>query len=385
MKPKFRGAGALAMALLVLACDEHEPEAAGSPSSPELHAIMAEFTRDLRIVLPRTVDDGFADPAQRAEIHPALQRMARDAGVLAAHSREGVNGARYLGRSLERDTAEILRQFERRRYDRASFLLRQVTENCIVCHSRLPSPGDSPLATDFVDRTALVRLRPEQRAALQIATRRFDDSLDTLERGFESRDWHPALMLGPLTDYLTISIRVKDDYVRPIPVLRRLAARPDLWTGLRLDIEAWIAALPELRQLTRGAPELGTARMIIQDCEVLGSIRDPREGLVHLIAASSVLQRYIEAKPDGDEGLAEAYYLLGLTEARIGRNYWVTEAGHFLETAIRLDPAAPFAEDAYGRLEEEIYKSYEGVAREKIDREDAKRLSELRKLIDDGR
>jgi len=385
MKPGLlRGSAFFAAALWIGACGDPQPEAKGPPAPAEVRAIMAAFMADLRVVLPRTVDNGFGDPSERKQVHAALQRLARNAGVLEEHSREGVAGARYLGRSLERDTAEILRQYERRRYDRASFLLRQLTENCIVCHSRLPSPGDSPLAEHFVDRTALVRLRPEQRAALQVATRRFEDALETLERSFEVPDWHPALMLGPLTDYLTLSIRVKDDYARPVPVLRRLAQRPDLWTAMRLDIEAWIEALPELEQRTRGAPSLENARALVQNCEALGNIPEPRAGLVHLIAASAVLERFIGTNPD-DERLAEAYYLLGLTEARIGRNYWVTEAGHFLETAIRLAPGAPFAEAAYGRLEEEILKSYEGVPEEGIDREDAMRLSELRSLIDGAR
>ena len=63
--------------------------------------------------------------------------------------------------------------------------------------------------------------------------------------------------------------------------------------------------------------------------------------------AAAVLHGCIGSNPGPGRELAEAYYLLGITEARIGRNYWVTPAPFLLETAIRQAPQEPFARIAF--------------------------------------
>jgi len=369
-------------ALFAAACGDSE--SADDPQLEQTRAIMSRFLENLQVVLPRTaVDGGLERPDTEGETRRALQQLAADAAVLEGHMRKGSRGTRYLADSLVRDTDEIVVEFNRENFGRAGYLVQHVTENCVACHSRLPDPGDSPLAEHFLDAEPLAELDGYQRATLQMATRRFDEALSTLESIFESRAKHAAVMMGPLTDYLTLSIRVKDDYERPIPVLRRFAERPDVWARLRLDVNAWIEALPLMKRRTRGVPSLATARTIMAEGTAFGSVDAPSEGIVHLIAASTILQRAIELDSLAGVELAEAYYLMGITESRIGRNYWLTQASHFFETAIRLAPAAPFALEAYARLEEEVLMLYEGVDAERIPSGDLERLTELRALMND--
>lgn len=380
MKGNVCSAALIAAALFVAACSEAEP-AADTDLGPT-RVIMSRFLVNLQVVLPYTVAEGTLEqPDANRQIRLALQQLAADAAVLEAHTKTGTRGTGYLTHSLVRDTDEILEEFDRGNFGRAGYLVQNVTENCVACHSRLPDPGDSPLAEHFLETEPLAALKPYQRATLQIATRRFDAALSTLESSLDSQSEHAAVMMGPLTDYLTLSIRVKDDFERPVPVLRRFAARPDLWTRLRLDVEAWIEALPEMRRRTRGTPSLDTARSIMTDGTAFGSVDSPSEGLVHLITASAVLQRAIESGSLEGMQLAEAYYLMGIVESRIGRNYWLTQAPHFLETAIRMAPNAPFAREAYARLEEEVFMLYEGVDAERIPDDDAERLAELLALM----
>jgi hypothetical protein len=115
---------------------------------------------------------------------------------------------------------------------------------------------------------------------------------------------------------------------------------------------------------------------------------DEQSGLVHFISASAVLEHLLAAHPRAEAGsqeaamLGEAYYLLGLVEARIGRNYWVSEAPFLLERAIRMAPREPFALEAYRRLANEVLMQYEGADEEDIDPEDQRRLGELRILVE---
>ena len=359
----------------------------GAPTVIETEStrqIMRDFAADLRVVLPATVDEEtFSDSAANPAIREALADLADNASVLVAHSQRNESGTRQLGRSLERDTAEILYQYDRGRTDRAAFLLQQVTENCVVCHSRRPDATDPEIAAGFVDGAVLQQLDPERRETLQIATRQFDAALVTLEALLADPETHPAVMLGPLTDYLTVSLRVKDDYVRPVAVLAKFSRRDDLWQRLRSDVEGWIDALPSLYAQTRGEPELAVAQRILAEGAALREdSSDLRADLVHSIAASAVLQRYVRLHRDRGADLAEAYYLLGEIEARIGRNYWVSQAQHFLATSIRIAPGASTAQQAYGLLEEQILLSYEGSDEDAPGDEDAALLAELKALID---
>ena len=69
-------------------------------------------------------------------------------------------------------------------------------------------------------------------------------------------------------------------------------------------------------------------------------------GLVHFVAASGLLHRFLETRDAGVEADAEAYYLLGIAESHIVSSMWTDQTSFFLETAIRLRPHSPLAGQA---------------------------------------
>jgi hypothetical protein len=106
-----------------------------------------------------------------------------------------------------------------------------------------------------------------------------------------------------------------------------------------------------------------------------------RAGLVHDLVASGLLHRAVSAagKPTTDS--AEAYYLLGVTELRIGSSQWLTEPEAYLEAAIRAAPGSPPARRAYVVLEESTLLGYTGSGGEgELPPEVASWLTELRGL-----
>lgn len=354
---------------------ERDPEAT--------RAAMRRIFESIRLLLPLSVTDpDFRDPARQPQIRAALEELAKNASLLGVHAEDSDPDFRFLGDSLERDARQTLRMYDDGRYQSAEFYLLQLTEYCIACHTKLPSPGDSPLAQHFVDKTALSRLPPVEKARLEMATRRFDEALATFEALLSSPSVHPAELLGPLADYLTVSVRVKGDLERPVPVLRKLARRPDLWTALRSDVERWVETLQEIGGEAL-ASDLDSARRLIE--KAYGEIRFPtdRRALVYWVAASSVLHRYVEVRArTPDPALGEAYYLLGLTESRIGRNYWVSQAPFYLEMAIRAAPAEAAARSAFSLLEEETILGYTGSGGTHLPDDVRERLEELRRLVE---
>ena len=364
---------------------------AGSPGparaqdeASQTRARMGDIFESVRVLLPLSVsEERFGAPENRAAVTAALEALANHADQLARHARRDDPERRFLGRSLADDARRALERYREGRTDSAAFLVQQATENCIACHTKLESRGDPPRSQDFVDRTALAELPPEERARLLIATRQFDEALATLESVIDSPGIHPSELLLPIIDYLVVSIRVKNDYDRPLPTLEKLSRRPDLWRQLQSDVETWIRALRALRPLRDQEPELATARRLIGEAQQLVPFPADRRGLVHYVVASSILHRYLDAKPRAPRDAGEAYYLLGVTELHIDDTFWVSQADFYLETAIRTAPEEPSADLAFALFEEATLESYTGSAGVNLPDSVARRLDELRKLVDE--
>jgi hypothetical protein len=312
----------------------------------------------------------------------ALEALAANADLLAAHAREDDPTRRHLGRSLAADARNALAHYRADRPDNAAFLVQQATENCIACHTRLPSPGDSPLAAAFVDETALAQLRPEERARLQIATRQFDDALATLEALFADPSVHPSALLGPWADYLVTAVRVKGDARRPIPVVERFAQRPDLWAQLRADVTQWARDLRELGPLLDGPPDLAAARRLVEQARAADPLAPDERSLVRYVVAGTLLNRWLEAGAGTAEQQAEAFHLLGACELRTSDSLWLSQAQFYLETAIRRAPGTAPARRAYELLEAEAIESFTGASGTSLPAPVAAQLTELRALAE---
>ena len=367
------------VAWAILGCGD-DPEPTGDDYT---QAVMREIFEGIRVALPASIDrDVFSAPNNQGEIFSALDNLARNASLLEGHA-QGCNAEMgFLARSVERDAIEAKTSYRHGHYKRAAFVLRQIVESCVICHTRLPDDCGSRIAENFVDEGVMASLPPQPRSMLLIATRQFDEALDELEEVLTDPLTHPAIMLGPLTDYMVVAIRVLGDYERPIPVFKAFAQREDLWPSLREDVNEWIAALPSLQERASGASTVTSARAIIEEGESLDEYGDGQGSLLHFIAASSILERYIDAHPMRNAKLSEAYYLRGILETRIGRNYWVTTAPFFLEESIRIAPTAPSAAEAIIVLEREMLAAYEGSDIEELPDEEEEHLAELRTLIE---
>jgi hypothetical protein len=362
------------LATLLLGCG---PAVEGDRAE-ETRAIMGRLLDSLETLL--LVREDLA-PEQRAEALAAAGALARDADDLAIHAQGMDETAVYVGSSLAREAREIEGSLQRDSMERARYLIRHVTENCVACHARSPAE-DSPRAEAFVSSVAIAALPAHERVRLQLATRRFRPAADTLEALLLSPDEQPALLIDALTDYLVLSVRVLSDFDRPVPILLRFAERTDVWPQLRSEVLVWAESLPELKRRTPETPDLGYARDLIEEGEALTKLPGDRSGLVHDAVASAVLLRLVETA-EGNE-LAETYYWLAVVASRIARAYRLSPADFFLERAIRLAPGAPLARDAYALLEREALLSYEGVDEGPPTHERA-RLAELKALVDRSR
>ena len=323
----------------------------------------------------------FDSPRNREDVLIALRELDDQSAILASHGFTEDASGLFLAGVLERYSLLMLRSFEQGESERVQELLYGLTDVCIACHTRLPSAEDSPVAKQFADSQAIGALHPERRARIQVATRRFDDALETLETMLETgQALDPHVLDEALRTYLTVAVRVKGDMERPIPVLETVAERSAPGSPLRRDIDAWVQSLREYRDTPFVTDPLDSARASIEAAAEYPVER--RGALVDYLAASSLLHRYLVSGPDDAAAISEAYYLLGLAEYRIQEDDWLPQAELYLEVSIVLAPDASWAEDAYALLVEKIRRSYAGARGGQLPPEVVERLIELRQVID---
>jgi hypothetical protein len=350
----------------------------------DTRATMNEIYEAIRFLLPLSLsDEAFGDPSQRDAILRALTTLAKDGAHLESHGRSREASFTFLSASLARDTADARARFALGRVSESRYLLHRLTDNCVECHSRLPSNRDFPKGREFVESEKIASLPPDQRVILEVATRQFEQALESYEELFASPDVFPAELdlMGHFDSYLEVALRIRTDPARPARVLERFAKRSDVPAHLRSNLDTWVRSLRAL-EAHSDKQGIARARTLLAQAEDRKRYKDARAGLVDYIAASSLLHRYLVEAPRSKSELAEAYYLLGVAESRVGRTFWLSQTEFYLETCIRLEPGGARAEAAFDLLEEFVISGYTGSAGSDVPTDVRERLLELRQLID---
>ncbi len=370
-----------ALLVAALACAD-SPEPAPDVYGDTTRGTMATILQALEVALPLSLsEERFTDPANQQAVEGALTTLAASATTLEAHGRQGDASFAYLSRALARDTREALSRFESHQAPESRFLVQQMVEVCVACHSRVPS-GDSALGGRFFQDIDTTGLGPTEMLRLELATRQFDAAMESYERLFASPEVSPQRLdiEGLFTDYLVLSIRVKGDLERPQTTLARFAERSDVPRYLKRELDAWQRELQELRS----NPPLGTpvqqARALIEEGERRTRVPADRTGLVHEVEGTRILYEYVSSEPGPSEQLAEAYYLLGVAESAISRSYWLSQADFYLETAIRMAPHTEVAGNAFDLLEQQTLAGYTGSSGLHVPEHVLEHLDELREL-----
>jgi hypothetical protein len=355
----------------------------GGTADEPVAVAMPEIAAALRVALPLSLSaERFAAPENQPAIEQALAALRRGAHELETHGRSLDESFAYLSRSLARDAEEIKRRFDEGRLDETRFLLGALVEDCVGCHSRLPSDADSTLGRSLFEGVDTARLTPLEQARLDVATRQFEAALERYEALLLAPGSNPAQLdlEGVPADYLTVAIRVREDLARARRTLDAFGARPDLPSYLATLVEQWIAACDALEGAIRSERPLAEADRVLTDADVLARYGRDRAGLVHQLVASSLLLRYVAARPERDADAAHAYFLLGVTELKSGRSWWLAEAESYLEAAIHTAPGSDWAKRAYVMLEEQTLASYSGSGGVHVPPEVRKRLHDLREV-----
>ena len=377
---------ALPLFLSILTLVLHGQVVAQDSTPPQpLQTTMQEFFQALTSVFPWSLDaQQFQAPEHRQRIQAALLALAQHAEQLGTHGQEAPQSFGFLRRSLARSAHDAAERYAQGEYLQARFLLQGLTEHCFACHSRLPNLQPFALGQHFLAATNVTSLPVAQRLKLEVATRQFATALTTCEALLRSAEIPAAdiWLMGVFDDYLKLIIRVRNDFPRAITVLTQFLERPDVPGVLRDQLLSWVKALKELHSHGPADDALVRARTLIETGQRRNRFPADHQGFVYFVVASSLLHRFLTTPPAEAHALAEAYYLLGITETYISRTSSLSEAPFFLETAIRLDPTSSIASNAYDVLNLYILTEYTGSLGTRVPSEVQEHLDELRRLRD---
>jgi len=345
---------------------------------PGMRDAMRLVFSSMRVLLELSASpENLADPANERAILGATNELADQAAIVSEHAPR--DEASFLAGSLDRYAGWIRRSYDWRRYDAMARLVYDSVNLCVACHTRLPSRHDSRIANDFLAGSDMEALPADQRARLQIATRRFDDALDTLERVLAG--------LGPgeafdntLRTYLVVAVRVKGDPARARRILDGLIKAGRFGEAGYLRALSGALQHQEIDPPTVG--DLDAARTLIREAEARLAA-DRGLALVDYIAASRVLYEFSEAGAGTVAEGAEAYYLQGLAQYRIEKSAWLPQAELFLEKAIRTAPASESARRALALLQTKVNESFSAQG-ERMPEDVVKHMNMLREMVEAG-
>ncbi|MFK7898739.1 MAG: hypothetical protein AB8G23_23095 [Myxococcota bacterium] len=366
-----------------------------TPSEPR--PTMRRVFDEMKTLIPQSLDEErWAHPAQRAKTLASLERLERAASALGDHARGREAGFEALSINLQNDLREAVEHYRAEEYDTARFFLTGSLQTCVACHVRLPSAIRFPLADELLSQVG--ELDPREKAWLYVTVRRFDSALETWEDLLRDPSQLPSQLdaSGVLVDYLNLVIRTQADVPRARKTLRVFAQRKDQPLYLKRRLDHWIAALSNLGKEKFSLNQPPSLMRGTEWAAEAGRLADgpfDRDGLVQDLAAASHLVRWLEAdraktaaatrsrtKQEKNQ-TAQAYYWLGVVEARSLDGFWVNLSERHLEAAIRSDPKGPFAEKAYAHLEELQVLGFGGSSGDHLPADVWTNLRDLRVLM----
>lgn len=344
-----------------------------------MHTLLESLAR--AFVLSQQADGG-EQPETNEDIVEAIKTLTENAEALEDHGRDQGQHFDFLQQSMVRNAYDAENSVLGGDYEESRFALRELTESCFSCHMRLPGNRRNEFGRRFSEALDIEVLPLEERARLEVITRQFDAALTSYESLINRFPWEdPEFTFNEtFENYLKVSLRVRRDIERPLRTLNAVRMRTDIPGSLLEPVGDWIESLKLLQSRPVDSDTLEYARTLVREAQLRRLFPDDRHGLVQLIAASSVLHPFVRGKPNDTEGLAEAYFLLAVTESHISTGAWISETEFFLETSIRVDPGSKFADRAYAELETYILMTYGGP--DEIDPDILDYLTELKGLIE---
>lgn len=345
-----------------------------------LRAAMRGIYDGLRALLELSAQGRYADPGNDARVYAAIRAITDQGVALSEHVGVTDPESAFLAESLQRYASLVRRTREWHQYRRSESLLYDLTAVCIGCHTRVPGAVDARITQGFVRSASLESLPPARRARLLVALRRFDDALGVYEKAVLNGPADPGPLAELVREHVAVSVRVRHDFARPARLVEALLRRGDLDAGTRREAGHWLERLRALRHRPPDWSSLASARSLVHAAPD-GAAAHPGAGMVDYVTASAVLENWLAEGSAGGPRRAEAYYLLGLCEDRLGASGPLPKAELYLENAVLTAPGTTYAREAYALLDRRMRRTFERSPAHGMPPEIRQHLDRLKALV----
>lgn len=348
----------------------------------ELRPLMQGLFLSVQEVLPFYLDrPQFQDPENAEQIAKLLDGIQTHASKVEGKTAEYDTELKMYGENFQQDAKGAYQAFQKRAYGQAYYHLEEVLSTCFSCHASRPTESDSKFA-DLASQLDWEKIGEFYKPRVLIISRLFDQAATEYERLILERglSMEELLHFDPLLNYLTLTIRVKNNKERALKAVSA-ALKKSYPRILKKDLEVWQSSLQELILDEKKRKDLIT---ITRAEELIGKGRAkmeyPRDqrGIVYYLEASRVLKELLVAS-ERTQDQANVAYLLGLTELVVGNTLLGLEAQRYFEQAIRLQPKSNLAKRAFDLYEETLIFGYSGSSGLHLPATEKSKLEELRK------
>lgn len=325
----------------------------------------------------------FQDPKNEKKILEILDRLAADFHRVDAKAPDSVRepGFESALQVQQHELRDVRRRFKQGSKEYANWRLRNLSENCIACHSRFQAPVDflgappQPVDGGFEEQLAA--------AQFLFATRQFDkasDALMSLARRVGQLPSGSASAFRALQLWLVIEVRVKNRFAEASRDLGELLGKLKFADYERQSVKSWMKDLETLtRQPATTVEPLTVAQGLLNPVLGAQSIDSDNASLVKSLRASSILHAELQGMPRSEKR-RKATFLLALAYTHMPIETFQGFREQYLEQCIREFPDSDEARAAFDRYAELLEAENSGSGGLHLDDEQVAKLKELREL-----
>ena len=162
----------------------------------DVRPLMWNLFEALSYLLPLSLQEKDLDDNDQRLLQEQLRVLESSGTALKLHAGGQETDFYLLADSFDETAQRVRSSFERDNFDDAYYVLSDMTQNCVACHTQLPDQSDFAMGQKLFARMNLADLAEDEITHLYIATRQFDLGLSKFEQ----------IILDPAADPITLNL-----------------------------------------------------------------------------------------------------------------------------------------------------------------------------------
>lgn len=288
---------------------------------------------------------------------------------------------------INENIANSYEAFKAGKKDYAHWRLKEITNNCLDCHTRLPTSHPSSFQNGelIIDKSKFDNLY--NLGIAQLIVRRYVDAktsfIQTIDDSIIKKDFQNIML--PFKQLLLVETKVLKNPENLISTMNTYARKKEIPEDVRKNLGEWAKRLQHWKGnstlnsgLTSEKKVTDFINQSLQPLKKQPSLSDGND--VDLLFASGLLSNYLFENPTSSKA-PEISYWLGWAEKHLKRENFFGSGDRFLKQCVKRYPSNPIAKRCLEEYRESVEFEFTGSSGTNIPEDIEKELDELAKLI----